>query len=77
MTTALYIIGYIIGLFLTIWICYRFIDLDKEDSLAWGFFWPIGLVFGFYVICASAIIWVGDKLVDLWDYLEDKFNKKK
>ena len=77
MKVLLYILGYIILGFITAFVIERLTRCDKGDALGWGSIWPLVWFFTPVLLLIGVVLSGFEKLADLWDDLEKKYEMKK
>ena len=75
MIIALYIIGYIVMIFITAVFCHKFFEMEKDESLGLGFIWPAAILIGICLLIMLPFWWLGEKIIELWDDIEDRNRK--
>ena len=65
------ILGYILVAILSIWIHYRFIESDKKEALFFGTLWPGAIGAWTVWLIGKGIIWLRDKIINLWEKWEN------
>jgi formate hydrogenlyase subunit 3/multisubunit Na+/H+ antiporter MnhD subunit len=75
MITALCIIGYIVMIFVTAVFCHKFFEMEKDEALGLGFIWPAAIFIGICLLIMLPFWWIGEKIIELWNYIEDRNRK--
>ena len=71
MMSVVYVLGYLILAAVSAWVIHKG-GISKEDSLGWGLIWPIAWFIGLIGVMLMPIAWLEEKIIKLWDKLENK-----